>query len=60
MQNAIALLDYNNFYAWCERVFDASVKRKPIVVLLNNDGCVRPLGRSKGNRRNDGRIAFQS
>jgi len=40
MQNAIALLDCNNFYASCERVFDASVKRKPIVVLSNNDGCV--------------------
>ena len=40
MQNAIALLDCNNFYASCERVFDASVKEKPIVVLSNNDGCV--------------------
>ncbi len=40
MENAIALLDCNNFYASCERVFDASVKRKPIVVLSNNDGCV--------------------
>lgn len=40
MTNAIALLDCNNFYASCERVFDASVKRKPIVVLSNNDGCV--------------------
>ena len=40
MNNAIALLDCNNFYASCERVFDASVKEKPIVVLSNNDGCV--------------------
>ena len=40
MNNAIALLDCNNFYASCERVFDASIKRKPIVVLSNNDGCV--------------------
>lgn len=38
--NAIALLDCNNFYASCERVFDASVKKKPVVVLSNNDGCV--------------------
>jgi DNA polymerase V len=37
---AIALLDCNNFYASCERVFDAKIKRKPIVVLSNNDGCV--------------------
>ena len=40
MSNAIGLLDCNNFYASCERVFDASIKRKPIVVLSNNDGCV--------------------
>ncbi len=40
MNNAIALLDCNNFYASCERVFDASVRRKPVVVLSNNDGCV--------------------
>lgn len=40
MENAIALIDSNNFYASCERVFDASVKEKPIVVLSNNDGCV--------------------
>ena len=40
MDNAIALLDCNNFYASCERVFDASVRTKPIVVLSNNDGCV--------------------
>jgi DNA polymerase V len=40
MNNAIALLDCNNFYASCERVFDASVREKPIVVLSNNDGCV--------------------
>ncbi len=40
MQNAVALLDCNNFYASCERVFDASVRDKPIVVLSNNDGCV--------------------
>lgn len=40
MENAIALVDCNNFYASCERVFDSSVKRKPVVVLSNNDGCV--------------------
>ena len=37
---AIALLDCNNFYASCERVFDAKIVRKPVVVLSNNDGCV--------------------
>lgn len=40
MNNAIALLDCNNFYAFCERVFEPAVKEKPVVVLSNNDGCV--------------------
>lgn len=35
-----ALVDCNNFYASCERVFDPSLQNKPIVVLSNNDGCV--------------------
>ncbi|HEX9929304.1 MAG TPA: Y-family DNA polymerase [Pyrinomonadaceae bacterium] len=40
MSQAIALLDANNFYASCERVFDRSLYKKPIVVLSNNDGCI--------------------
>ncbi len=40
MNHAIALLDCNNFYASCERVFEPAVRNKPIVVLSNNDGCV--------------------
>lgn len=36
----IGLIDCNNFYASCERVFDPSLLGKPIVVLSNNDGCV--------------------
>lgn len=35
----IGLVDANNFYASCERVFDSSLRGKPIVVLSNNDGC---------------------
>jgi len=35
-----ALVDCNNFYASCERVFNPSLNGKPIVVLSNNDGCV--------------------
>lgn len=35
-----ALVDCNNFYASCERLFRPELKRKPIVVLSNNDGCV--------------------
>lgn len=35
-----ALVDCNNFYASCERVFRPDLNDKPIVVLSNNDGCV--------------------
>ena len=35
-----ALVDCNNFYASCERVFEPKLERKPIVVLSNNDGCI--------------------
>lgn len=35
-----ALIDCNNFYASCERVFRPALHGKPIVVLSNNDGCV--------------------
>ena len=35
-----ALVDCNNFYASCERVFRPDLIGKPIVVLSNNDGCV--------------------
>ena len=36
----IALVDCNNFYASCERLFQPALQSKPIVVLSNNDGCV--------------------
>lgn len=36
----IALLDCNNFYASCERVFRPDLANKPVVVLSNNDGCI--------------------
>jgi len=35
-----ALIDCNNFYASCERVFNPSLRNRAIVVLSNNDGCV--------------------
>ena len=36
----IAMVDCNNFYASCERVFNPRYTDKPVVVLSNNDGCV--------------------
>ena len=36
----IALIDCNNFYASCERLFRPDLRNEPIVVLSNNDGCV--------------------
>jgi DNA polymerase V len=34
-----ALVDCNNFYVSCERVFNPKLKGKPVIVLSNNDGC---------------------
>lgn len=34
-----ALIDANNFYVSCERVFQPTLKNKPVIVLSNNDGC---------------------
>jgi len=36
----IALVDCNNFYVSCERVFAPHLRKCPVVVLSNNDGCV--------------------
>ncbi|MCM5662323.1 Y-family DNA polymerase [Galbibacter mesophilus] len=35
-----ALVDCNNFYASCERVFQPMLNNRPVVILSNNDGCV--------------------
>lgn len=40
MNTIIGLVDCNNFYASCERVFQPWLRNLPIVVLSNNDGCV--------------------
>lgn len=36
---SIALIDVNNFYVSCERVFNPALEGKPVIVLSNNDGC---------------------
>lgn len=41
----MALVDCNNFYVSCERVFRPDLDKKPVVVLSNNDGCI--VSRSK-------------
>ena len=40
MKKVFALVDCNNFYASCERLFRPELEGQPIVVLSNNDGCV--------------------
>ncbi|KAF3361931.1 Protein UmuC [Chlamydiales bacterium STE3] len=41
----VALVDCNSFYVSCERVFNPSLRFRPVVVLSNNDGCI--VARSK-------------
>jgi DNA polymerase V len=40
VSRSIALVDVNNFFVSCERVFNPKLENKPVVVLSNNDGCV--------------------
>ena len=40
MKNIFALVDCNNFYVSCERVFEPRLENRSVVVLSNNDGCV--------------------
>jgi DNA polymerase V len=38
-QKIYALVDINNCYVSCERIFNPSLNNKPVIVLSNNDGC---------------------
>lgn len=40
MKKQLALIDCNNFYVSCERLFRPDIRKTPVVVLSNNDGCV--------------------
>jgi DNA polymerase V len=48
-QKVVALVDCDNFYISCERVFRAAIRNKPVIVLSNNDGCV--IARSNEAKR---------
>jgi hypothetical protein len=39
-EKIFALVDCNNFYASCEKIFQPDLNDKPVVILLNNDGCI--------------------
>lgn len=39
-RKVFALVDCNNFYVSCERVFNPRLAGRPVVVLSNNDGCI--------------------
>ena len=39
MDKVFGLINCNNFYVWCERVFRPDLEGKPVIVLSNNDGC---------------------
>jgi DNA polymerase V len=36
----VAMIDCNNFYASCERLFNPQYRNRAVIVLSNNDGCV--------------------
>ena len=62
----LALVDCNNFYASCERVFNPRLIGRPVVVLSNNDGCViarseeaKALGIAMGTPAFENKETFQ-
>ena len=54
-----ALVDCNNFYVSCERVFQPELRHVPCIVLSNNDGCaVARSQEAKDSGHQDGRPAL--
>ena len=45
----IGIVDCNNFFVSCERVFNPTLQRQPVLVLSNNDGCV--IARSEETKK---------
>ena len=45
-----ALVDANDFYCSCERLFQPNLEGRPVVTLSNNDGCVRLVTREHNKR----------
>lgn len=45
LEKVYALVDCNSYYVSCERLFNASLRNIPIVILSNNDGCVVSLSK---------------
>ena len=66
MKTRFALVDCNNFYASCERVFNPRLIGRPLVILSNNDGCViarseeaKQLGIPMGAPAHEHKVAFE-
>jgi DNA polymerase V len=53
------LIDCNNFYASCERVFNPALRNRPIIVLSNNDGGVIARSKRPSAGYQDGGTLFQ-
>ena len=65
MKTRFALVDCNNFYASCERVFNPRLIGRPVAILSNNDGCiiarseeVKQLGIPMGAPAHEHKAAF--
>ena len=52
MEEVFGLIDCNNFYVSCERVFRPDLEGVPVIVLSNNDGCA--VARSADYAESDG------